>query len=1140
MRIVFFVFCFLSVEFGISQTKYLIDIPTPNAAELGKYGQIPVSYFNGLPNISIPLYTIKCKDIEFPISLSYHAGGNKTETHPTWVGLGWNLNAGGSITRVIQGHRDELRKEDFYAEVHPIGAYPTNCETGYYFTANKINDIWYRESFLDSLLYSNGCMMNLDPYPDEFCFNFLGYSGSFYFVYKNGAITTKIKSKDNVDFIIEPVFSSDYFEFNILKNSPYYGEILKARVLKTFIKFILTDNKGYKYEFGGDTTNIDFSTSNRVTIATSWHLSKIISPEGGVVNLYYKNDGDIIDKKKSNYFYADWSNISHYEHYESNYDIGGLSISILHPKYLQQISTSDNQVINFKSSKSVELDYTDWSTDLINIHKVFDNKVIESSINQNLNIIWNNTFLNSHYYLKLDTILISSNPSIAFQYSNNSSQRLHLTGVSLFDYEYDDSYPSGHRVVSMNYSFGYNTNLLPDYNSRKSDNWGYYNGKDYGVYDTNQYANLYTFREPDATLMKAEILDTIHYPTGGTIVFEYEPHSYSKVVAGCKVTDTTFKLLLQVGIAGGLRIKAITTYPDIQDLTKFLRKRYYYVNSDGSSTGILSGIPQYISGGTIDAYYHYGYWTGLCYFHVNFTLRYGYYQHSQNLILPLSNTGGNHVTYSRIIEKDEDNSYCIYYYTNHEDYLDEVPVRVFTNVNDDDIYGEFTTRELERGLLKCEEKYDNSERIVSKTDYKYNTDPNRYNEFVPFVYKHVFFDSFRLSALKIYTFTPYLSEKTDTLFVYNNSTLSKVGNKTEYLYDAHKNLIESSTWNSTGDIITTKYKYPYDFMDDWTIRSMVLVKNQINVPIETVTLKNQLVTNASITKYSPVNCQYTIGSLYTGGYFKPCEKLILETQSPISDYQYTGSALICDTRCKPEIVYDAYDNYGNLRQLHKQDGYNASYVWGYSNKYPIAEVKNADSSECGYTGFENDESNSFSIPGYATTSYESIAFSGKRALMVSSEFGPTKSFAVGNQAQNHSGYKASVWVKGSADAYLHIQTGNSWDPHIRIKNTVPGTEWHLLEVELPRILIQPLFSSNLSIGVYIGVENNGSAVFDDLRFYPMDAQMTTYTYKPFVGITSSSDVSNKPTIYEYGVFNRLILTRNYLGEIQKKFDYHLK
>src|SRR5258706_7234244 len=33
--------------------------PTPNAAALGKYGDIPVSYHTGVPDISIPIYTVQ-------------------------------------------------------------------------------------------------------------------------------------------------------------------------------------------------------------------------------------------------------------------------------------------------------------------------------------------------------------------------------------------------------------------------------------------------------------------------------------------------------------------------------------------------------------------------------------------------------------------------------------------------------------------------------------------------------------------------------------------------------------------------------------------------------------------------------------------------------------------------------------------------------------------------------------------------------------------------------------------------------------------------------------------------------------------------------------------------------------------------
>ena len=71
-----------------------VSISSPTAASLGKYGDFPISYNTGIPQISIPIYTAKAGSLSLPISLSYHASGLKVEEYASWAGAGWALKIG--------------------------------------------------------------------------------------------------------------------------------------------------------------------------------------------------------------------------------------------------------------------------------------------------------------------------------------------------------------------------------------------------------------------------------------------------------------------------------------------------------------------------------------------------------------------------------------------------------------------------------------------------------------------------------------------------------------------------------------------------------------------------------------------------------------------------------------------------------------------------------------------------------------------------------------------------------------------------------------------------------------------------------------------------------------------------------------
>src|SRR5258708_7501564 len=97
----YLLFCFLTAVVQGQTDPPKIVPPSPNAEAFSKYGDIPVSTYTGIPDITIPLYEINVRDIHVPISLSYHASGIKVGEEASRIGLGWVINCGGLINRKI-------------------------------------------------------------------------------------------------------------------------------------------------------------------------------------------------------------------------------------------------------------------------------------------------------------------------------------------------------------------------------------------------------------------------------------------------------------------------------------------------------------------------------------------------------------------------------------------------------------------------------------------------------------------------------------------------------------------------------------------------------------------------------------------------------------------------------------------------------------------------------------------------------------------------------------------------------------------------------------------------------------------------------------------------------------------------------
>ena len=84
-----------------------VSLPTPEAAALGKFGDVPIDYFTGVPSIGVPIHTLRAGPLSLSIGLSHHSSGLHPAEVASWVGHGWALNYGGIISRTVQGIEDE-------------------------------------------------------------------------------------------------------------------------------------------------------------------------------------------------------------------------------------------------------------------------------------------------------------------------------------------------------------------------------------------------------------------------------------------------------------------------------------------------------------------------------------------------------------------------------------------------------------------------------------------------------------------------------------------------------------------------------------------------------------------------------------------------------------------------------------------------------------------------------------------------------------------------------------------------------------------------------------------------------------------------------------------------------------------------
>lgn len=520
---------------GISQTASCDDVQnalnldyfrTPEASAFKKYGEESVNDYTGTADISVPLYTIKCKDIEIPLVLRYDASGIKVEQEASWVGLGWNLMVGGCINYVCAGGHDmlgapfipdsvwteyltsEFSSMDNSSYINSeVDLITHKTQTRYYRYNPQESSNWMGNFPLSSQNFVFSYVDNISPAVnkygmkeyvdwgygerDFYTVNVLGRSFMFFI----DPFTLKVFNigKEGEKFIVEPNYVANTCQAGIGNQPDVY-------------KWRITDSSGYVYEFEeGDKFQHDSRTEMRYT--SCWYLTKIKSPLGEEIEFTYTEQ----ESKR-----VSW-------HEEINITIASQGFDNgLGPKghdrynqyarvkshYLKEIKTR-NQTVLFDTSESNEC-----SGRRLNCIKVLSN---DSTEVKNIKFSYGSF---GHSYV---------GGSFAPAQDAEDGLRLKLENVK----EMSSS-------ETLTTSFSYNSLNLPSKRSFAQDYWGYYNGKEnkissqYTLIPTPKSSSPYVQRlnnysaswgadrHSRGEYMQAAMLNRVDYPTGGYTAYEYE------------------------------------------------------------------------------------------------------------------------------------------------------------------------------------------------------------------------------------------------------------------------------------------------------------------------------------------------------------------------------------------------------------------------------------------------------------------------------------------------------------------------------------------------------------------------------------------------------------------------------------------
>ena len=1097
------IFC-QSINWKALETNPQINDPKVSGLNLA-INDDSVNLSTGKIMPSIPLSTISCSKLNDQVNLVYTGGsGIKVNDIASDVGLGWELNVGGFISREVRGLPDErtiwvdaapsqegtipvpqingqkssngwLDYVDWTIDPNSVfagqliyvpktpqsnkrlakaiqefgnsvssGTIPEDIRSlGYLFFSGS-NDPVNPANLVADLASMSGFgydIFNTDGEPDLFYYQFGNHSGKFVLDGEGNAVAIPFNPRIKIVPPFGPNASGTDNWIITIDDGTQYLFPNDGQGYYTEKMRAETEASPYTDDWRGPTPDRDESIS--VSEYTSkWNLSQVNNTDGESLTYFYDYIPDLE--------YTIESDVQLDFHEPTTYE-GAYGLTP--PPHFP--SSGDDSFTSKIRSRD-----TDYKVKRPRISKVI------SSCGNEIRITYAGPLrvdLKNPYNALSSIQLYDYNNKLVEGYNFGSSffsstggldyltKRLRLDNMIKYGVNNTNTIP---------FTFHYRENSipLPMRNSPKQDFWGYFNDNiTDNLIPFINYKSKYNRslpganRRPHAIKSKKYILKRIDYPTAGFVQYDYEQNTYNSNY------ETTNNV-----VTGGLRIKNIAYYDDDNSLLKLKQYDYSLISDNTKSSG---QIPQHLrqwsnygSGRLFDKQFlqtYFGTSSGVsgAYLEYIYVARYSNLKYLQaNDLIRYSNvtitsdTEGSTSYKLTSFDTNPDIEKIRHFWVPY-DYFDWVvdPTEFYT-------YSESAAIPLGRRqpsstVNLSDKSYERglilSEELFDSTGKLTYEKTNTYN-FSPenFIPKKVY-------GLGVDTDSHFFIENQEihnlTFELYSHiSDFFYLENSIEKTYDRQgDNFIETSSnfkHENSDHILLTNHE---TFDSNGKIYKSIFKYPQdiVNKSAAEQSLINQNKVSTLINQITSVT-NNNVEQILSSKYF---EYDNFNTDQVLLKRVKTAKS---DDTLEDRTIINLYDERGNVVELQRQEGPPITFIWGYNKLYPIAKIEGA-------TYREVDD-----------------------------------------------------WLDANYSQHIpYLQDLSDQDVDDSSEDTLR------------------LWLNNLRLAA----KNEGSEAF-----------ITTYTYDPLIGVTSTTDPRGQTVYYEYDSFNRLKYVKDKDGNILSENEYNYK